>query len=64
MSPEGDGVTPRHGPQRAEPAFARYGRVADGPAGERVTDELRVADDKGAVDEDVPDARRVRVLAE
>src|SRR5689334_6879630 len=32
--------------------------------GERVTDELRVADDEGAVDQDVPDARRVRMLTE
>jgi hypothetical protein len=66
VSPKGDGVAPP-----ARPATSGESRLLRGVSGsrtgwpgERVTDELRVADDEGAVDQDVPDARRVRMLAE
>ena len=65
MSPKGDGVAPLARPATSGSSRLLRGVSGRGRAGrERVTDELRVADGEGAVDQDVPDARRVRMLAE
>jgi len=59
VSPEGDDVALGARPATSGPC--RLLRGVSGSrerAGERVTDELRVADDEGAVDQDVSDARR------